>query len=343
MPGLSDYVVMVRDRARAFLAGPPLLRAATGEIATEEDLGGAAMHATVSGLAEYLAEDDADGIRILRELVGHLGWQRFEATLPAGRAPLYPSDDLLGLMPRDGRKPLDMREVIARLVDGSELLEFKAGYGPGTVCAHADVHGMPVGILTNNGPLDPAGSVKATHFIQACCQSGIPLLYLQNTTGYIVGTESERGGMIKHGSKMIQAVACASVPQVTVQCGASFGAGNYGMCGRGFSPRFLFAWPNSRTAVMGAEQASTTMAIVMEDSARARGQEPDRAQIEALRAMINATFDRQTSAFYTSGRMLDDGVIDPRDTRRVLGYVLALFRRADRVALRPLDFGVARP
>jgi len=343
MPGLSDYVVMVRDRARAFLAGPPLLRAATGEIATEEELGGAAMHAGVSGLAEYLADDDSDGIRVLRELIARLGWQRFEQPLPTGREPLYPVDDLLGLMPRDGRKPVDMREVIARLVDGSDLLEFKANYGSATVCAHADVFGMPVGILTNNGPLDPAGSTKATHFIQACCQSGIPLLYLQNTTGYIVGKESERGGMIKHGSKMIQAVANASVPQVTVHCGSSFGAGNYGMCGRGFSPRFLFAWPNSRTAVMGAEQASTTMAIVMEDSARARGQDPDRAQIEALRAMINATFDRQTSAFYTSGRMLDDGVIDPRDTRRVLGYVLALFRRADRVALRPLDFGVARP
>jgi len=343
MPGMSDYVVMVRDRARAFLAGPPLLRAATGEIATEEELGGAAMHAGVSGLAEYLAEDDSDGIRVLRELVARLGWQRFEAALPAGREPLYPAEDLLGIMPKDGRKPVDMREVIARLVDGSDLLEFKANYGPATVCAHAEVFGMPVGILTNNGPLDPAGSTKATHFIQACCQSGLPLLYLQNTTGYIVGKESERGGMIKHGSKMIQAVANASVPQVTIHCGASFGAGNYGMCGRGFSPRFLFAWPNSRTAVMGAEQASTTMAIVMEDSARARGQEPDRAQIEALRAMINATFDRQTSAFYTSGRMLDDGVIDPRDTRRVLGYVLSLFRRSDRVALRPLDFGVARP
>jgi geranyl-CoA carboxylase beta subunit len=343
MPGMSDYVVMVRDRARAFLAGPPLLRAATGEIATEEELGGAVMHAGVSGLAEYLADDDSDGIRLLRELVARLGWQRFEAPLPSGREPLYPADDLLGLMPKDGRKPVDMREVIARLVDGSNLLEFKANYGSATVCAHADVFGMPVGILTNNGPLDPAGSTKATHFIQACCQSGIPLLYLQNTTGYIVGRESERAGMIKHGSKMIQAVANAAVPQVTLHCGASFGAGNYGMCGRGFAPRFLFAWPNSRTAVMGAEQAATTMAIVMEDSARARGQEVDRAQIAALRSMINATFDRQTSAFYTSGRLLDDGVIDPRDTRRVLGYVLALFRRSDRVALRPLDFGVARP
>ena len=343
MPGLSDYVVMVRDRARAFLAGPPLLRAATGEIATEEDLGGATMHATVSGLAEYLAEDDADGIRILREVVARLGWERFEVPVLAAPEPRYPADDLLGLMPRDGRKPVDMREVIARLVDDSDFLEFKSMFGPGTVCVHASIHGQPLGILTNNGPLDPAGSTKATHFIQACCQSGLPLVYLQNTTGYIVGTESERGGMIKHGSKMIQAVANASVPQVTIQCGASYGAGNYGMCGRGFAPRFLFSWPNARTAVMGAEQAATTMAIVMEESARARGLEPDRAQIDGLRAKIVETFERQTSAFYTSGRMLDDGVIDPRDTRRVLGFVLSLFRRSDRVALRPLDFGVARP
>ena len=343
MPGLSDYVVMVRDRARAFLAGPPLLRAATGEIATEEDLGGAEMHATVSGLAEYLAEDDADGLRILRDVVARLGWQRFEAPVVAAPEPRYPADDLLGLMPRDGRKPVDMREVIARVVDDSDFLEFKSMFGPGTVCVHASIHGQPLGILTNNGPLDPAGSTKATHFIQACCQSGLPLIYLQNTTGYIVGTESERGGMIKHGSKMIQAVANASVPQVTIQCGASYGAGNYGMCGRGFAPRFLFSWPNARTAVMGAEQAATTMAIVMEESARARGLEPDRAQIDGLRAKIVETFERQTSAFYTSGRMLDDGVIDPRDTRRVLGFVLSLFRRSDRVALRPLDFGVARP
>jgi len=343
MPGLSDYVVMVRDRARAFLAGPPLLRAATGEIATEEELGGAAMHSTVSGLAEYVADDDAAGIRILRELVERLGWQRFETGLPRGPEPRYPADDLLGIMPRDGRKPVDMREVIARVVDGSDLLEFKAAYGPGTVCAHANVHGMPVGLLTNNGPLDPAGSAKATHFIQACCQSDIPLVYLQNTTGYIVGKESERAGMIKHGSKMIQAVANATVPQVTVQCGASFGAGNYGMCGRGFAPRFLFSWPNSRTAVMGPEQAATTMAIVMEDSARTRGLEPDRAQIDGMRAKIIETFERQTSAFYTSGRMLDDGIIDPRDTRRVLAYVLALFRRAERVTTHPLGFGVARP
>jgi geranyl-CoA carboxylase beta subunit len=343
MPGLSDYVVMVRDRARAFLAGPPLLKAATGEIATEEDLGGALMHATVSGLAEYLAEDDSDAIRAMREYIARLGWQRFEIALGDATPPHLPAEDLLGIMSRDGRKPVDMREVIARIVDASEFLEFKAGYGPATLCVHASIGGMPIGILSNNGPLDPAGSTKATHFIQACCQSELPLLYLQNTTGYIVGTESERAGMIKHGSKMIQAVANATVPQVTIHCGSSFGAGNYGMCGRGFSPRFLFAWPNSRTAVMGAEQASGTMAIVMEDSARARGLEPDRAMIEGLRAKINETFDKQTSAFFTSGKMLDDGVIDPRDTRRVLAYVLTLFRRADQVRLRPISFGVARP
>ncbi len=343
MPGLSDYVVMVRERARAFLAGPPLLKAATGEVATEEELGGAAMHSSVSGLAEYVADDDADGLRILRELIGRLGWREFEVPLPKGPEPRYRAEDLLGIMPRDGRKPVDMREVIARLADGSDFLEFKSAYGPGTVCAHADVFGMPVGFLTNNGPLDPAGSAKATHFVQSCCQSGLPLVYLQNTTGYIVGTESERAGMIKHGAKMIQAVANATVPQVTVQCGASFGAGNYGMCGRGFSPRFLFSWPNARTAVMGAEQAATTMAIVMEESARSRGVEPDHAQIGAMREQIIATFERQTSAFYTSGRLLDDGVIDPRETRRLIGYLLMLFRRAAQVTLRPVDFGVARP
>lgn len=343
MPGMSDYVIMVRNRARAFLAGPPLLKAATGEIATEEDLGGALMHATVSGLAEYLAEDDADGVRILRELAERLDWRRHEQWPSEASPPRYSADDLLGIMPSDGRKPVDMREIVARLVDASDFLEFQPGFGPATVCIHASVHGIAVGIVSNNGPLDPAGASKATHFIQACCQSGLPILYLQNTTGYIVGTESERAGMIKHGSKMIQAVANASVPQLTIHCGSSYGAGNFGMCGRGFSPRFLFAWPNSRTAVMGAEQAAGTMAIVMEESARVRGQDPDQEQIDAMRARIVDTFERQTSAFYTSGRMLDDGVIDPRDTRDILGCVLSLFRRAEAVALRPSSFGVARP
>ncbi len=343
MPGMSDFVVMVRDRARAFLAGPPLLKAATGEIATEEELGGALMHASVSGLAEYLAEDDADAIRAMREHVRRLAWHRHESSLPAAAAPRFPADELLNIMPVDGRKPVDMREIIARLCDDSDFMEFQPAYGPATVCVHTSIGGFPVGILSNNGPLDPAGSSKATHFIQQCCQSGLPLIYLQNTTGYIVGKESERAGMIKHGSKMIQAVANATVPQVTIQCGASYGAGNYGMCGRGFAPRFLFSWPNARTAVMGAEQAAGTMAIVMEASARDRGLEPDRAQIDGMRARIVETFERQTSSFYTSGRLLDDGIIDPRDTRGVLTQVLQLFRRADGLQLRPLTFGVARP
>jgi geranyl-CoA carboxylase beta subunit len=343
MPGLSDFVVMVRDRARAFLAGPPLLKAATGEVATEEELGGALMHATVSGLAEHLADDDADAIRALREHLRRLAWSRYESPLPDGPPPRCDGDELLGVMPVDGRKPVDMREVLARVCDASDFSEFQADYGAATVCAHASIAALPAAFITNNGPLDPAGSVKATHFIQQCCQNDLPIVYLQNTTGYIVGRESERGGMIKHGSKMIQAVACATVPQVTVHCGASFGAGNYGMCGRGFAPRFAFSWPNARTAVMGAEQAAGTMAIVMEASARERGVEPDRAQIEAMRAKIVDTFDRQTSAFYTSGRLLDDGIIDPRDTRRVLAHVLHLFRRTDAVRLRPLSFGVSRP
>jgi geranyl-CoA carboxylase beta subunit len=238
MPGLSDYVVMVRDRARAFLAGPPLLRAATGEIATEEDLGGAAMHSTVSGLAEYVADDDADGIRILRELVERLGWQRFETGLPRGPEPRYPADDLLGIMPRDGRKPVDMREVIARVVDGSDFLEFKAAYGPGTVCAHASVHGMPVGFLTNNGPLDPAGSAKATHFIQACCQSDIPLVYLQNTPATSSAESTRRhdhtararsGRAMRPSRRSRSSAAWPTVPQL--ECAAE--ASRRDSCSRG--------------------------------------------------------------------------------------------------------------
>jgi len=241
MPGLSDYVIMVRGRARAFLAGPPLLKAATGEIATEEELGGAEMHTSVSGLGEYMAEDDADGVLLAREGVQRLHWGRHLSVFGDARSerartappPRLDAQELLGIMSADGRKPADMREVIARIVDDSDFLEFKALYGPATVTGHASIEGHPVGILSNNGPLDPDGANKATHFIQACCQSGTALVYLQNTTGYMVGKDYERAGMIKHGSKMIQAVANASVPQLTIMCGASFGAGNYGMCGRG--------------------------------------------------------------------------------------------------------------
>jgi geranyl-CoA carboxylase beta subunit len=341
MPGLSDYVIMVRGRAKAFLAGPPLLKAATGEIATDEELGGAVMHTHVSGLGEYLAEDDADGIRYAREVLAHLGWKT--ASLPGGKAPRYAADELLGVMPEDYRKPVDMREAIARFADDSDFLDFKTDYGMATVCGHASVQGMPVGIVTNNGPLDPAGANKATHFIQSCCQAGLPILYLQNTTGYIVGKASEEAGMIKHGSKMIQAVSNANVPQITLMCGASFGAGNYGMCGRGYAPRFLFSWPNTQTAVMGAEQAALTMAIVMEAGAKRKGQEPDHVAIDALQRKIIENFESQSSAFVTSSLMLDDGIVDPRDTRNVLGFALSVCRDGDARTLRPVQFGVARP
>jgi len=334
-------VIVVRGRARAFLAGPPLLKAATGEIATEEELGGAEMHARVSGLAEYVAEDDADAIRIARDVVSRIGWGR--AAAPSGPPPRYPASELLGVMPADAKQAVDMREAIARIVDDSDFLEFKAEYGPATVTGHAAIEGMRVGIVTNNGPLDPDGATKATHFIQACCQAGIPILYLQNTTGYIVGTASERAGMIKHGSKMIQAVTMATVPQITLMCGASFGAGNYGMCGRGFDPDFLFSWPNAQTAVMGAAQAASVMVTVTEEGAKRRGKPVDPAQLEAMRAQIVETFERQMSAFDTSGEILDDGVIDPRDTRRVLSFALSIVREARERRVVPMQFGVARP
>jgi geranyl-CoA carboxylase beta subunit len=250
---------------------------------------------------------------------------------------------LPGLAPADPRKPLDMREVIHRIVDGSSFLEFKPDYGPATVTGHAAICGMRIGILTNNGPLDPAGATKATQFIQLCCQSGTPLVYLQNTTGFMVGKAYEQAGMIKHGSKMIQAMANANVPRVTVHCGASFGAGNYGMSGRGFFPDFCFSWPNARTAVMGAEQAAGTMAIVMEAGMRRKGLDVDTQAIAAMREQVMATFERQTGAFHTSGRLLDDGVIDPRDTRSVLAMVLATCREAAERKLNPVQFGVARP
>ena len=348
MPGLSDYVVMVRERAKAFLAGPPLLKAATGEIASEEELGGAEMHASVSGLAEYLAEDDADALRMTRDVVAALDWNRdFPAPVRERtyQAPRFDADELLGIAIPDHKKPLDMREVIARIVDGSDFLEFKPDYGAATVTGHASICGMRIGIITNNGPLDPAGANKATHFIQLCCQSATPLLYLQNTTGFIVGKASEQAGMIKHGSKMIQAMANATVPRITLHCGASFGAGNYGMSGRGFMPDFCFSWPNAKTAVMGAEQAANTMAIVMESSMRRKGLEIDQAalaMIEAMRAKVIDTFEKQTSVAYTSARLLDDGVIDPRDTRKVLAVLLSVCEEARRRVLHPIQFGIAR-
>src|SRR5471030_1064849 len=342
-PGLSDYVVVVRGKAKLFLAGPPLLKAATGEIATDEELGGAEMHARVSGLAEFIAEDDADAIRIARDLLARIKWERVSAQAEAGRPPRLDADEIAGLMPMSMRKPVDMREVVWRIADDSEFLEFKPLYGRFTVCGLAAIAGHKVGFITNNGPLDPAGATKATQFIQLCCQAQTPLIYLQNTTGYMVGTKSEAAGMIKHGSKMIQAVSNATVPQITIMCGASFGAGNYGMCGRAFNPRFVFSWPNAQTAVMGPEQAATTMAIVAEATAARKGRPMDAEALDKIKRDIITNFESQMSAFHTSGLLLDDGVIDPRDTRKVLAAALAICAEAGARRLSPIQFGVARP
>jgi geranyl-CoA carboxylase beta subunit len=350
MPGLSDVVIMVRGRSRAFLAGPPLLKAATGEVATEEELGGAEMHTSTSGLGEYLAEDDRQAIGMARQIVALLDWgsgsnpsaQTASSSPQSANPPCYAADDLLGLMSNDLRQPVDMREVMARLVDDSELLEFKALYGPATLCVQARLGGHAVGLISNNGPIDVAGANKATHFIQWMCQLGHSIVYLQNTTGYMVGKDSEQSGMIKHGSKMIQAVSNASVPQITIQCGASFGAGNYGMCGRAFAPRFLFSWPNAKTAVMGPEQAARTMQIVSEAAAARKGLTLDANQSKAQFDQIVNLFERQADAFYTSGLLLDDGIIDPRDTRAVLIECLSMCQEAEHIKLRPVQFGVAR-
>ena len=343
LPGLSDYVIMVRGRAKAFLAGPPLLKAATGEIASDEDLGGADMHARVSGLAEFVAEDDADAIGIARDLLAKINWERAVAPGAVDRPPKLDVDEIAGLMPLTVRKLVDMREVIWRIADDSEFLEFKPAYGRFTVCGLAAIEGHKVGFITNNGPLDPAGATKATQFIQLCCQAQTPLIYLQNTTGYMVGTKSEAGGMIKHGSKMIQAVSNATVQQITVMCGASFGAGNYGMCGRAFNPRFVFSWPNAQTAVMGPEQAATTMAIVAEGTAARKGRPVDQPALDRMKQAIVDNFESQMSAFHTSGLLLDDGVIDPRDTRKVLAAALTICAEAQARQVRPIQFGVARP
>lgn len=343
--GLSDYIIMVRGRSRAFLAGPPLLKAATGEVATEEELGGAEMHTSISGLGDYLAEDDRDALRLVREIISSLDWNRHRVQDPvrAVRAPRYDAEELLGIMPMDHKRPVDMKEIIARIVDDSAFLEFSANYGPATVCGHAALEGMPIGIITNNGPIDPAGATKATHFIQACCQARIPLLYLNNTTGFMVGRDYEQGGIIKHGAKMIQAVTNATVPQVTLYCGASFGAGNYGMCGRGFHPRFCFSWPNAKTAVMGGEQAAKTMSMVTAAAMLRKGGEVDRQKLDALEQQIVRTFESQMDVFATSARLLDDGVIDPRDTRAVLALVFSVCREADASHPQPMQFSVARP
>jgi geranyl-CoA carboxylase beta subunit len=344
MPGLSDYVVAVKGRGRAFLAGPPLLKAATGEIATEEELGGADMHASVSGLAEYLAEDDAEACLLGREIVGRLGWNR-HCPPPPPRSysePIFDADEIAGIVPTDYRIPYDAREVIARSVDGSDFSDFKPRYGVSTVCAQAEVYGHPIGIVANNGPFDPDGATKCAQFLQLMDQAGTPAVFLQNTTGYLVGKQYEQGGMIKHGSKMLQAVTNISVPRITFMIGASYGAGNYGMCGRGYDPDFVYTWPNASAGVMGGEQAAMVMSIVAEGQAKASGKDVDRAALKKQDERLTHHFNRQASAFYTSGHLMDDGMIDPRDTRKTLGFLLATVWEAGARTIRPNSFGIAR-
>lgn len=343
-PGLSDYCIMVRGQAKMFLAGPPLLKAATGEVATDEELGGAEMHSTIAGTAEYVAENDADGIRIAREVLASLGWQ--DQLPPAPKkdflAPRYDAEELPGVVPADPRKPYDVREIIARIADNSDFLDFKNDWDSATVCGWMHMEGHPVGVIGNNGPITHQGAAKAAQFIQLCDQTNRPLLFLHNTTGFLVGTDPEQGGIIKHGSKMIQAVANARVPKISIVIGGSYGAGNYAMCGRGLDPRFIFAWPNSKVAVMGGQQAGMVLRIVAEQKQRAMGMEPDEKVLDLLQQSTAQKLDSQSTALYGTAHMWDDGIIDPRDTRKVVAFVLDICREAQRRPLNTNTFGVAR-
>ncbi len=339
--GLSDYVILVRGRSKIFLAGPPLVKAAMGEDSDEEALGGAEIHANVTGLGEYLCEDDAHAIAQAREVLDKLKWDVVAPAAPF-EEPRYDEQELLGVVPADDREPYDVREVITRLVDGSDFLEFKPTYAADMMCGHARVHGHLVGILGNNGPIQPNGSIKAAQFIQLCDQSNTPLVFLQNTTGYMVGTAAEQQGAVKHGSKMIQAVANARVAKYTFVIGGSFGAGNYGMCGRGFDPRFIFAWPTARTAVMGGAQAAGVMDIVNRAKLQKAGLPVDDAKLQALSDGLRNLLDSQSTALFATARLWDDGIIDPRDTRRILGLCLTITQEADQRKLHGNTFGVAR-
>lgn len=343
-PGLSDYVVLVRQKTKMFLAGPPLLKAATGEVATDEELGGAEMHAQVAGTGEYLAENDADGIRLAREILRHLPWNEQLPAKPQAtwEEPVYSPDELLGVVPSDARKPYDVREIIARIADASDYLDFKPEFDSQTVCGFIKIQGKSCGIIGNNGPITPAGAAKAAQFIQLCEQGNIAILFFHNTTGFMVGTDSEQNGIIKHGSKMLQAVANAKVPRLTLVVGGSYGAGNYAMCGRGLDPRFIFAWPNSRTAVMGGAQAGKVLRIVTEEKQAKMGMTPDPKMLDAIEKATAEKLDKGSTALYGTARLWDDGLIDPRDTRRVLAYLLDICQEADHRPLRSNTFGVAR-
>ncbi|HEY0638516.1 MAG TPA: carboxyl transferase domain-containing protein [Pseudonocardiaceae bacterium] len=330
LPGMSDHVVMVRERAKVFLAGPPLVKVATGEESDDESLGGAEMHARRSGLADHMAADELDALRIGRRIVSRLNWRKLgPPPVAEPEEPLHDAEDLLGLVPPDLKAPFDPREVIARVVDGSRFDEFKPLYGSSLCTGWATVHGYPVGILANaRGVLFSEESQKAAQFIQLANRSDTPLIFLHNTTGYMVGAEYEQGGIIKHGAMMINAVSNSAVPHISILIGASYGAGHYGMCGRAYDPRFLFAWPSAKSAVMGPAQLAGVLSIVARGAAQARGQEYTDEQDAAMRAMVEGQIEAESLPLFLSGRLYDDGVIDPRDTRTVLGICLSAIHSA---------------
>jgi acetyl-CoA carboxylase carboxyltransferase component len=325
LPGMSDYVVMVKEQAQVYLAGPPLVKMATGEEAGHEELGGAEMHSSISGVSDYLAEDELDAIRLGREIVAHLEWKKHaSARSRPVEAPLYDQEELLGIASADVRVPFDQREVVARIVDGSRFSEFKPLYGKTMLCGWAHIHGFPVGIIANNGTIFSDSANKGAQFIQLCNSSDIPLVFLQNTTGFMVGKNYEQEGIIKNGAKMINAVSNSTVPAITIMTGSSYGAGNYAMSGRAYCPRFLFTWPNHRIAVMGGKQLAGVLDIIQRDAAAKKGIEVDEKMLEVAKMMTEKQIEDQSTALYATARVWDDGIIDPRDTRTVLAISLSV-------------------
>ncbi|MDD2735525.1 MAG: carboxyl transferase domain-containing protein [Desulfuromonadaceae bacterium] len=340
MPAMSDESIIVRKQGTIFLGGPPLVKAATGEVVNAEDLGGADVHCRTSGVTDHYAMDDAHALAIARRLVGNLN-RRKDVKLAVREPiePLYNQEEIYGVIPNDTRKPYDVREVIARIVDGTEFDEFKQLYGTTLVCCFAHIWGYPVGIIANNGILFSESALKGAHFVQLCSQRGIPLIFLQNITGFMVGSKYESGGIAKDGAKLVTAVACAKVPKFTIIIGGSFGAGNYGMCGRAYSPRFLWIWPNARVSVMGGEQAASVLAQVKRDGMEARGESWSKEDEETFKQPIRDQYEHQGHPYYASARLWDDGIIDPADTRMVLGLGLSATLNAP---IEKTEFGVFR-
>ena len=339
VPAMSDETVIVKNQGTIFLGGPPLVKAATGEVVSAEDLGGGDVHTRISGVADHLAENDHHALATVRRIVGNLGPRTLSLQAQAFEQPLYDPEEIYGVIPADTRKPYDVREVIARIVDGSRLDEFKARFGTTLVTGFAHIHGYPIGIVANNGVLFSESAQKAAHFIELCAQRGIPLLFLQNITGFMVGRKYENEGIARHGAKMVTAVATAQVPKFTVLIGGSYGAGNYGMCGRAYSPRFLWTWPNSKISVMGGEQAASVLATVRRDGLEAQGKTWSAEEEEKFKAPTRTQFDAQGSCYYATARLWDDGIVDPAQTRRMLALGLAA---ASNAPMRETRFGVFR-